>query len=82
MAVVSTVYGIKMDESYEAHEWLARHWEEVEKFAGKWIAISPTGVVASAASLKELASQKAVDLKKMLVMRIPTVEQLNAVWSL
>jgi len=71
-----------MDDVYKAHEWLASHWSEAEKFTGKWIAVTGSGIVASSNSFKSLASQKIVDERKALITKVPTVEESNAIWVL
>ncbi len=43
-----------MKEGYDAYCWYATHGKEMQKYEGKWVAIVPGRVVASADSLKEL----------------------------
>lgn len=72
-----------MNDLYETDEWMAQHDEElVKKYAGKWVAVTPKGVAASADSFKALVKQKAVKIGKMLITRIPTLEQLETPWIL
>ncbi len=69
-----------MDEIYEADEWMAEHDNELRKYAGKWIAVTARGVVASSDSFKELMKIKG-DLRA-IVTRQPTEKELDAIWIL
>jgi len=63
-------------------KWEVENPDGLDPYAGKWVAITGKGVIASADSLKELAAKKGVDLKKVLVTRAPTIEENNAIWVL
>ena len=55
-------------------EWLSSHPKEVEKYSGKWIALTDEGIVASADSVTEVELQlkkKSVLLDKVMVMKVP-----------
>ena len=71
-----------MDEVDAADHWMGENWKEVETHRGKWVAVSRKGIAGIADNLKELARLKAVNLNTMIVMRVPTVEQSNAIWVL
>ncbi len=69
-----------MDEIYEADEWMAQHDDELSKYAGKWIAVTARGVIASSDSLKEL--MKAKGSLRAIVTRQPTEKELDTIWIL
>jgi len=51
-------------EVHAAHEWMAKHPKEIQKYIGKWIAISIKGIVASAATLTALMKKPEVQLEQ------------------
>ncbi|MFH0713084.1 MAG: DUF5678 domain-containing protein [Candidatus Micrarchaeota archaeon] len=72
-----------MNERFLADEWMAEHDEElVKRYAGKWVAVTSKGIAASANSFKELVKQKTVQVNKMIITRVPTLEQLDSIWIL
>ncbi|OGX07128.1 MAG: hypothetical protein A2Z88_00105 [Omnitrophica WOR_2 bacterium GWA2_47_8] len=38
-------------------DWLSSHSEEVEKYSGKWVAVTPQGIVAFGDSADEVESK-------------------------
>ncbi len=64
-----------MADAYLAHEWLAANGKECEKFAGKWVAVSETGIVDSSDSFKELMQRvDRLSDPKLLITQIPTAD--------
>ena len=57
-------------------EWLAKHPNALDQYAGRWVAIGERGVVAVADTLKSLLSNPGVDPKSMVVDKVPTPEEL------
>ena len=59
-------------------EWLSSHPEEIEKYSGKWIAITNKGVTASADSASEveaLLKKKGISLSEVVVMKVPRKDE-------
>lgn len=59
-------------DGYKAHEWLAGHGKECEKYAGQWVAASETGIVAASKSFKKLMRLvERLDVSMPLISQIP-----------
>ena len=59
-------------------EWLSSHPEQIEKYSGKWIAVTNKGVVASADSASEVESllkKKDISLDGVMVMKVPRKDE-------
>lgn len=59
-------------------EWLSSHPEETEKYSGKWIAVTDSGVVASADSASEvetLLKKKEISLDEVMLMKVPRKDE-------
>ncbi len=74
------MYGIKR-ESYEMKEkelnWISTHFEELENYWGKWVAIVEDKIVASGDSVKEvmeIVKQKKIK-EKPLVTLVPARDE-------
>ncbi|MDO8554525.1 MAG: DUF5678 domain-containing protein [Candidatus Micrarchaeota archaeon] len=60
---------------FENHEWIVKHSAELEKYAGKWIAVANQKLVGVADTLKDLMKKPEVKTsKEPLVTQIPTAE--------
>jgi hypothetical protein len=55
--------------------WLSKNPSELDAHAGKWVALSEKGIVAVAATLKELLKVKGVNPKTQVVHKVPTEEE-------
>ena len=65
---------------YANFDWLTKHSTEVDKYAGKWIAIAEQKLIAVADTLKELMEKPEVKrIKEPFVMQIPTPEDAYAI---
>lgn len=54
-------------------EWLARNYRKASQYAGKWIAVSGSGIVETAPSLDALTKKLSEEQKsELLLTRIPT----------
>ena len=59
-------------------EWLSSHPEEIEKYSGKWIAITNKGVIVSADSTSEVESllkKKNISLDGVMAMKVPRKDE-------
>ncbi len=64
---------LKMADLLGIQAWLSKNYEKVGNYAGKWIAVSGTGVEQSAGSLKALSAKLSEQQKSaFLLTRIPT----------
>jgi hypothetical protein len=61
----------EMEERFRAHDWLASHPVEVSRHVGRWVAVTPGGIVASAGSLRELLRKTAALPRKPLLFQVP-----------
>ena len=57
-------------------DWMERHQGELDAYAGKWVAVGETGVIAVATTLKELLKAPGVNPKRQAVQKVPTAEEL------
>lgn len=61
-----------------ALDWMSSHSEEVEKYSGKWVAVTDNGIVASGNSLSEVRSilnEKGMKLDEVMVMKVPRKDE-------
>ena len=59
-------------------EWMSAHPEEVERYSGKWVAVSIGGVVAAGNSVSEVEAilrKKGIALEKVLLMKVPRKDE-------
>ena len=59
-------------------EWMSAHPKEVERYSGKWIAVSSSGVVADGNSVSEVEAilkKKGVAWEKILLMKVPRKDE-------
>lgn len=59
-------------------EWLSSHPKEVEKYSGKWVAVTDSGIIASGDSLSEVTSalkRKDIKLEDVMVMKVPREDE-------
>lgn len=59
-------------------EWLSSHPEDVEKYSGKWVAVTERGVVASGESVSEVESrlkETGVALDAVMLMKVPRKDE-------
>lgn len=62
--------------------WLAKHSGELDKFAGKWIAVIEGKVLGVANTLKELLALPEVKkTKQPFVTKVPKPEETTAIYS-
>ena len=61
-----------------ALDWMSLHSKEVEKYSGKWVAVTDDGIVASGDSLSEVNSilkAKGSKLEEVMVMKVPRKDE-------
>ena len=69
-----------MSSRFENYEWLTMHSTELDKYAGKWVAIAEQNLIAIADSLKELMNKPEVKaVKDPFVFQIPLPEDAYAI---
>ncbi len=59
-------------------EWMSSHPKEVERYSGKWVAVSHSGVVAAGNSVSEVEAtlkKKGVAWEKVLLMKVPRKDE-------
>lgn len=59
-------------------EWLSSHPQEVEKYSGKWVAVTENGIVASGESASEveaLLKNKGIKLDEVMFMKAPRKDE-------
>lgn len=64
----------------KAHKWIHTHFKElVDKYSGKYVAVSDEGVINSGFSSKEVEEEalKKFPKKKISVILVPHKEDLN-----
>lgn len=64
----------------KAHKWIQTHFKElVDKYSGKYVAVSDKGVINSGVSSKEVEEKalKKVPKKKISVILVPRKDDLN-----
>ncbi len=65
-------------EHTHALDWMSAHPDEVEKYSGKWVAVTDDGIIASGDSLPEVSSvleRKGVALGEVMVMKVPRKDE-------
>ena len=68
-----------MDVATAGYFWSVKHSTELDKHAGKWVAISNDGPIAISGTLKELMDKKEVKTLNPFITRIPTKEEILSV---
>lgn len=68
-----------MDVATAGYSWSIKHSTELDKHAGKWVAISNDGLIAVSGTLKELMDKKEVKRLNPLITRIPTKEEILSI---
>ena len=61
----------------DAYEWLQGHARQLERYAGRWIAVTSRGVLADAASLpqlRQITDISGLSRKEIVVFRLPTAD--------
>jgi hypothetical protein len=71
-----------MDVATAGYSWSVKHSSELDKHAGKWVAISNDGPIAVSGTLKELMDKKDVKRLNPFITRIPTKEEVLSVLRL
>ncbi len=59
-------------------EWLSSHPNEVEKYSGKWIAVTKEGIVASGDSVSEIESalkSKGISVEDVMITKVPRKDE-------
>ncbi len=65
-----------MESALLTHKWLVRNHDKMKPYQGKWVAVAPNGVFASAGSLDALMNKLTEEQKaSFLVTRIPTLKE-------
>jgi len=68
--------------SREELEFITKNPEKIEKFAGKWIAISGNRILAVGVSANEVIKIARKKKKKFLVFKVPRKdEEMYVLWS-
>jgi len=52
-------------------EWMSSHPKEVEKYSGKWVAVTDKGIVVAGDSVREVTSVLREKGIKAMVMKVP-----------
>ena len=59
-------------------EWMSSHPKEVEKFSGKWVAVTKNGIIASGDSVSEIEASlksKSINLEAVMLMKVPRKDE-------
>ena len=64
-----------MVDTKQINAWLSKNPAALDKYAGKWVALSGDGIVAVSSTLKKLLKAKGVDPKTQVVEKVPTPEE-------
>lgn len=59
-------------------EWLSSHPEEVEKYSGKWVAVTDKDIVASGDSVSEVEAvlkKKGIAWDEVMLMKVPRKDE-------
>lgn len=59
-------------------EWLSSHPEDVERYSGKWVALSNKGVVAFGDSISEVETalkENGIALEEVMLMKVPRKDE-------
>ena len=62
---------MNLQERVAAHQWIVNHPEVVEKHIGEWIAVTPSGLLTSNASLQKVSDVLEAKKTKALLFRVP-----------
>ena len=55
--------------------WISEHQKEIERYAGKWIALTEKGVVAFGNSIQEVKSKLKKKKIEALIMKVPRKDE-------
>lgn len=61
-----------------ALDWMSSHSKEVDKYNGKWVAVTDDGIITSGESLSEVSSnlkKKGIKLDDVMVMKVPRADE-------
>ncbi|MBI2445898.1 hypothetical protein HYV43_05920 [Candidatus Micrarchaeota archaeon] len=62
-------------DGYRAHQWLATHGKECEKYSGQWVAVGESGILSASFSFKDLmAKVDKLSVCLPIITKIPTDE--------
>jgi|GEM_PF-2839379 len=67
-----------MADAKKVNAWLSKNSSKLDVYAGKWVALSGEGIVAS--TLKELLKAKGVNPKTQVVHKVPTPEEYAGIY--
>mgnify|MGYP001606150977 FL=1 len=59
-------------------EWMSSHPKEVEKYSGKWVAVTDKGIVASGDSVSEVETnlkKKGMTWDEVMLMKVPRKDE-------
>lgn len=59
-------------------EWMSSHPKEVEKYSGKWVAVTDKGIVASGDSVSEVEAvlkKKGMTWDEVMLMKVPRKDE-------
>jgi len=59
-------------------EWMSSHSKEVEKYSGKWVAVTEKGIVASGDSVFEVETilkNKGIKWNEVMLMKVPRKDE-------
>ena len=59
-------------------EWMSSHPKDVEKYSGKWVAVTDKGIVASGDSVSEVGTtlkEKGVTWNQVMLMKVPRKDE-------
>ena len=59
-------------------DWMSSHPKEVERYSGKWVAVSGGGIVAAGNSVSEVEAilkKKGIAWEKVLLMKVPRKDE-------
>jgi len=59
-------------------EWMSSHPKDVEKYSGKWVAVTNKGIVASGDSVSEVGTilkEKGIRWDEVMLMKVPRKDE-------
>ena len=59
-------------------EWISSHPKDVERYSGKWVAVTKSGVVASGDSISEIEvslKERGIKLDEVMLMKVPRKDE-------
>lgn len=59
-------------------DWMSSHPQEVERYSGKWVAVTEKGIVAAGDSISEVKTElkkKGIQFEDIMIMKVPRKDE-------